>query len=647
MALTERQAGPDLPTLGPDVPEGTPAGPSRRRTLAASLVVSLVAAFLSSTLLQAQVWWDDVGVPRSLLAGLVQPVDLLVLWLVLAFLVALTGRLWTGVGLLAVLTLALIGVSAAKMAVLVEPVVPGDRAFLTTPGFLVSMVSPTHLVLGVVVLAVTLLVAVVVGRRAARTHPSPVRGLTGAARWRALALRAGVVAVTGALLLDTTRFNVEGNLWRAVYDGTGASWRSYSQVLNYRENGVVGGLLYNMPVEPMAEPPGYSAAAMATLTQRYAERAAARNVGRDPHALDDVNVVLVLSESFADPTRLAGLEVGRDPMPRTREHIAGAWGGEALANFYGTGTSSMEFQALTGQNLALFNPQIVAPYQDFVGGMDDYPSAVGWFAQAGHTPIAIHPYTTEMYRRSAVYPVLGFDEFVHDSQMQEQDRVERNEYISDESAFDEVEHQLRTHDEPLLVNLVTMQNHVPMAGAYDDPVPVAGDVTPEEAAEIGGDARGMEISDAALDTFLAAVRASGEKTVVVFYGDHYPGIYGDAVLAQNPGLEQLRTPLLIWSSEGQEPRPLPLTSSSDFLPYVFDLAGQALPPYYELLTEVREQIGALSPGHVVAPDGRELAEDDLTPEQQRLLADYRLVQYDFSVGRRYAVDGLWYPFGSS
>jgi hypothetical protein len=92
---------------------------------------------------------------------------------------------------------------------------------------------------------------------------------------------------------------------------------------------------------------------------------------------------------------------------------------------------------------------------------------------------------------------------------------------------------------------------------------------------------------------------------------------------------------------------LPLTSSSEYLPYVFDLVGQTLSPYYELLTEVREEIGAVGPGHIVAPDGTELTEDDLTPDQQALLADYRLVQYDFSIGERYAVDDMWYPFDDS
>ena len=39
---------------------------------------------------------------------------------------------------------------------------------------------------------------------------------------------------------------------------------------------------------------------------RYVQAAAAVNATRSPAALDDVNIVVVLSESFSDPTTLEG-----------------------------------------------------------------------------------------------------------------------------------------------------------------------------------------------------------------------------------------------------------------------------------------------------------------------------------------------------
>ena len=81
------------------------------------------------------------------------------------------------------------------------------------------------------------------------------------------------------------------------------------------------------------------------------------------------------------------------------------------------------------------------------------------------------------------------------------------------------------------------------------------------------------------------------------------------------------------------------------MPYVFDLVGEPLPPYYELLSDVAEQIGALEPrpdrdpgrhrDHRGRPHRRSSSSCCTTTE---------LVQYDFSIGERYAVDEMWYPF---
>jgi phosphoglycerol transferase MdoB-like AlkP superfamily enzyme len=394
-------------------------------------------------------------------------------------------------------------------------------------------------------------------------------------------------------------------------------------------------------------PAGYSAATMDAIAKKYAARADARNAGRSATAMDRVNVVVVLSEAFGDLSRLTGVSVDHDTMPMTRRTIADSWGGSTLANFYGTGTSSMEFEALTGQSLGLFSPQVVSPYQNFMTGLKSYPSAVGWFADHGHAAIAVHPYHEQFYRRDTVYPMLGFQKFLYDKTMSEQGRLENNKYISDASAFEEVEKQLRSHSKPLLVNLVTMQNHVPTADWYDDPVPVTAPGNKDLVQGMAGYARGQEFSDQALHQFLGDVKASGEPTVVVFYGDHYPATFPHEVLDANPGLAQLQTPMFIWSSQGQKPRALPVTSPAAFLPYVFDLVGQPLPPYYELLSEVAEKVGAIGPGRIVAPDGTEKTEADLTPAQQQLLDDYRLVQYDFSIGRRYAVKDMFYDLGST
>lgn len=640
-SLTPPEAATNVPGL-PD--DRTPCPGRHRRTLVSGAIVLFATALVCTSALEATLWWESRG-PLSLLAVFTRPLDALVVLLVALLWWSLTGRLWVSVGLTVFFVGLLAGVSSVKMSYLNEPLYPSDYQYLRSLSFLRGMVEPTALVLGLVLVGVlvgaTTIATVTIGRR--RT---PVTRSDHPRAWLTIVVARvlGVVVIT-TLLASTVNFNDAGSRWRRFFEAGGSIWQPSSQAKNYRENGFVAGLLYNMPITPMEVPEGYSRATMEDLARRYAAEASAANTGRAPGALDDVNVVLVLGEAFADLGRLDGVQVSRDTMPLTRQTMADSWSGSALANLYGTGTSSMEFSALTGQTIGLFNPQITAPYQHFMTNLESYPSAVGWFAANGHRPVAVHPYEREFYRRDVIYPMLGFRDFIDDRSMTSDEHIERNEFISDRAAFEQVDELIDSTEEPLFVNLVTMQNHVPTVDLYDDPVPV--ETMGEDSAEsaLGGYARGQELTDGFLHEWLERLSDETEPTVVVFYGDHYPAILSPDVYGRNPGLGHLQTPMFIWTNQGTTPRSLPVTAPANFLPLVFDLVDAPRSPYYQLLSDVAEQIGAVGYGRIVAPDGTELSEADLTPDQARLLHDYRLVQYDFSIGQRYVVDEMWFEFG--
>ncbi|WP_183100375.1 LTA synthase family protein [Nocardioides pelophilus] len=623
----------------PSVPE--PHGVAvvlRRGTL-----VSLLIAVVLTLVLEVSTLWrgDPRWVGDQFVTGVGFYVDAIVVWLLLLFLWSLIGRLWWAAGVLSAVVVPVASANRVKIDLREEPIYPSDIDFLSEPGFLSAFVSPSTAVL--LVLVVTILIAgcVLVGRRLARFYPRPsLRTLPRRQAVRLGLLRVGVLLVTATLLFQTTKFNEPGNLWREAYEVRGEHWRYWNQKTNYRSNGFFGGFFYNMPISAMAKPAGYDQAAMDQIAARYAREAELINRDRTG-SLDDVNVVLVLSESFTDPTQLEGFELERDPIPQTREVMAETTSGTMLAQLYGGGTANMEFETLTGQSIALFRPQMVSPYQMLVADYERYPSAVGWFKSQGHRAIAIHPYMVGLYKREQVYETLGFEEFIHDTSMQSKEMIEDNPYIDDAAAFDEVLHQIDEHDDPLMINLVTMQNHIPVEDHYDDPIEVSG-IGGDQADRIGQYARGLEHSDAALEQFLADLEASDEKSVVLFYGDHLPGIYDSEVKNDNDSeLGLYQTPFFVWSSEGNEPRPMPLTSPAFFLPLVYRTANAPVPPYLALLDRVYDRVSALQQGRIITSDGAETPEDSLDPRSAQLLADLRLVQYDFSIGERYSVDDLW------
>ncbi|MDZ5623076.1 LTA synthase family protein [Nocardioides sp. HM23] len=653
---TSSVADPPLPAQGdegedraPDAGRPREVGPAVEEPHGPDVVlrrgagVSLLAAVVLTLVLEVSTLWR--GEPRWLLdqfvTGIAFYADTLVVWLLLLFVWSLIGRLWWSIGLLSAVVIPVAAANRVKIILREEPIYPSDIDFLSEPGFLSAFVSPWMVALLVLALAVVVAACVMVGRRLGRRYPRPsLRRLPRRQAVQLGLLRVGVLLVTATLLFQTTKFNEPGNLWRKAYEVRGEHWRYWNQKTNYRSNGFVGGFLYNMPISAMATPTGYDQAAMDQVSARYT--AAAERINRTrTGSLDDVNVVLVLSESFTDPTQLDGFELERDPILRTRATMEETTSGTMLAQLYGGGTANMEFETLTGQSIALFRPQMVSPYQMLVADYSSYPSAVGWFKSQGHEAIAIHPFMVGLYKREQVYRTLGFEEFIHDTSMQSQEMIDDNPYIDDAAAFDEVLHQIEDHDDPLMINLVTMQNHIPVEGNYDDPIDVSG-VGGDQDDRIGQYARGLEHTDVALADFFHELETSDEKTVVLFYGDHLPGIYdSDVKNANNDGLGLYETPFFVWNSEGNVHRPMPLTSPAFFLPLVYRAADAPVPPYLALLDRMHRRISALQHGRIVTSDGAETPEESLDSRSAQLLEDMRLVQYDFSIGERYAVDELW------
>jgi len=607
-----------------------------------ALVSLLVAVALTLVLEVTTLWRGDPTFVRDQFINYVGfYVDVILVWVVLLFLWSVIGRLWWSIGLLSAIVVAVAAANRIKIDLREEPIYPSDTDFLTEPGFLSAFVSPSMAVLMVLGLGLLVAGCVLVGRRIGRRYPRPsLRRLPRRQAVRLGLLRVGVLLVTATLLFQTTKFNEPGNVWRDAYEIRGEHWRYWNQKTNYRSNGFGGGFLYNMPISAMAKPDGYDEAAMDQIADRYTQAAERINRTRTG-SVDDVNVVLVLSESFTDPTQLDGFELERDPIPQTRALMGETMSGTMLAQLYGGGTANMEFETLTGQPIALFRPQMVSPYQMLVADHATYPSAVGWFRSQGHKAIAIHPYMVGLYKREQVYGTFGFEEFIHDTSMQSTEMIGDNPYIDDRAAFDEVLHQIDHNDDPLMINLVTMQNHIPVEGNYDDPIDVSG-IGGDQADRIGQYARGLEHTDVALARFLADLEARDEKSIVLFFGDHLPGIYDSEVKkANDDDLGLYQTPFFVWSSEGNAHRPMPLTSPAFFLPLLYRVADAPVPPYLALLDRVHGRVSALQQGRIITSDGVETPEDSLDPRSAQLLEDMRLVQYDFSIGERYSVDELW------
>ena len=309
----------------------------------------------------------------------------MVVWVFVILVLALIGRLWLSLGVVTALTALLGAVNATKLELRNDPVVPSDLVFLGQPGFLFDMVPKSRLAHG--------------RPRAGRSSSSSPGASAGWSRKvlppcvktasRDVALialrvtRVLVVLICLALLGLANNFNEKGNPWREAFDSTGLRWRAWDQRVNYQRNGFVAGLLFNTHVTAMAEPKGYSKAAVEEIAKRYEAKAAAMNKGRTA-TIDKTNVVIVLSESFSQPAWLKTVKFPKDVIPKTTAAMQQTVSGKMLAPGFGSGTANTEYELLTGQSLSQLSPQLSVPYEQLVSHYKDYPSAVGYFLSHGH-----------------------------------------------------------------------------------------------------------------------------------------------------------------------------------------------------------------------------------------------------------------------
>jgi phosphoglycerol transferase MdoB-like AlkP superfamily enzyme len=605
--------------------------PGLRRTALLALACNLALEAAQLVTVDGYPWrFKTAAYPLMFLLGT------LVVWAVVGLVHAVAGRFAVTAAVMAGLTAALAFADHEKVRLLREPVYPADWRFLRQWRFLLEIVGVRLALALTAGLVLAALAARWWGRRWVRRRGRVAR----AARWTSWQVRLGTALACSLVLAYVGQFNSPGNVARTAYDALGATWRPWSQNRNYLGNGFVGGFLYNTPVGTMPPPAGYDRAEMARIAARWTAVARridrARSVGR----LDHLNVVLLLDESFSDPERLAGVHVAADPIPFTRSLMATTTSGQLLALAVGGGTANVEFEALTGMSMALFPPQFRVPYQALVPGYASFPSVVGWLRGRGHATLAIHPFSTEMYRRREVYRSFGIERFVHDTTMAERSRSGHGGYIRDAAAFHELESRLVAEPAPLLVNLVTMQNHLPYEGRYDDPLTVTGPGG-QPLDDAGQYARGLAISDAAVADLIGWLRDFDEPTVVAFYGDHLPSVYPPGVFERTGPRGMHETPFFVWSNVAGRTAPQPLTSPTHLVDLALERTGAAVPPYYALLQEVRRRLPAMANGRMYDAHGRPVRPAGLSTADAALLRDYRMVQYDLSVGERWSEQAMF------
>ena len=216
----------------------------------------------------------------------------------------------------------------------------------------------------------------------------------------------------------------------------------WDQKENYAFNGFTLAFALNLPMANVPAPAGYSAEAIGDIPGFPAASVPA----------DKPDIIIVMSESFWDPTKLPGVTITPDPIPTVRETRSGSM----FSPEFGGMTANIEFEALTGFSNA-FLPYGSIPYQQYIHGA--VPSLATFLQGEGYATRALHPFSEWFWNRSPVYQAFGFDRFLSEERMPP--IAKRGPLASDAAFTEEIIRQADLMRKPFFFFAVTLQGHGP------------------------------------------------------------------------------------------------------------------------------------------------------------------------------------------
>lgn len=564
-----------------------------------------------------------------------------------SLIIAIIGDYWLGLATATSLGIIFIFVDYTKIVSRSEPLLPSDFLMAGQAGDLIQMIKlkAIFLLLGTILLV--FLVAYLLHRWS--------QSLWWNYHTLVWPLRVLVVVSLGGLL---TLFSQAGNsksLAAVKLSQWGMENIDHEQLANYQNRGSLVAFTFNIKTDPMTRPHNYSAATMATIAKRYRNGLAQQNQGK---RFADVNIIYILNESLTNPERTADrypLKGTQNPTPYLTQILDNPAENQAsgymISPGFGGGTANIEFEANTGFSNYFLNN---TPYQDILSKKSYFPSLMHYLNSAHYQSQAYHPYSGTMYRRRQVYPGLGIKQFRDQNQLKGLKQSPYGFYTSDASAYPNFYAQQKQTRQFSL--MITMQNHMPFeadkgnntAFTLESPVDNDQDKTNRLQAYF----QEVNASDRAFKHLVRHYQRAKEKTLIVMYGDHYPGdgIYDD--LYKVDTLNSHATPFVMVAN-------FPLTQHNYdyFSPNYMSLLllqqlGYPLTPFYNMLIQLQQQIPVLTkPLQIDAQGKKYTARIDTDPQQAtepknsstknawtkiQVYQDYRLLEYDVTFGNNYA-----------
>lgn len=434
-------------------------------------------------------------------------------------------------------------------------------------------------------------------------------------RWRATA-----TVVLGAALLTLI---AGASFWRGVYDAKLLGMQPWSPPATRQHDGLIGSLLLFHLQYGSAHHKADVPAALALLA-RY-ELELTRAPAHAPPGADKPDIVVILSESFFDPTIMNGYPPGTDLTPNLHRLAQHGVSGQLHVPTFGGGTIRTEFEVLTGLSLRYF-PGVQFPYLQI--HQQQIPGIVRALAADGYTTLAVHGNNPGFWNRTEAFKQLGFDTFISIADFPPDDAANDGKYMSDRAFTDEVLRQLPDSGPPRFVLGISIEAHGPYDQSHGideaarDAIPVPVGVTdPHAKTELQNYIYHMRHADQQLGRLVDTLAQRKRRTLILFFGDHLPALvpaFEQAGFRNGQGFLEQTVPYVLIDTTHMHTATQRDAVAWELPGMLLQRAGVKADPYFALTQLVAPELAALTR----APDAPRAPE---TAAQKRLDAGMRNV----------------------
>ncbi len=518
-----------------------------------------------------------------------------------------------------------------------EPLIPTDLGFLFDLPAIIRLITPIQIVLvSLLLLAIIAIILVLVYRQRKFQTGVKIFDIDKQSNYR----RGFLLILSFTLLLSMRSYQVEGSLLKKTLTSFGFKEYQFDILKSYRENGFVNGYISNISNDVMVMPEGYSKESVQAIMEKYQAQADTFNIQSKYDNFQDISVVYILSESLSNPQRVNGVEIEENPLPFISDPKGKSLQGLMVSPVYGGTTANTEFEVLTGLSMKYLASASIIPFKSIIPEFEKFPGIVKDYLRDNPygKAISLHSYNDKLFKRPEVYEKLGFDQCYFDADMIHQDPLFDSTYISDKSTFNEALAYL-SQDGSQFMNVVTMQNHSPFTDKYDALYPgVSVETDPNLEESLAAYTQGIHYSDQAIEEFIQAVSQMDKKVMVVYYGDHLPGLYNSLLDENKDPFDLYTTDFFIYKNFDQDHRQMAkeqVVSASSLNALTHLYAGVELSPLHILNLKINQQAVGGSALNYKTKEGTQQYLD-LSPELQSMIEEYKMIQYDILVGENYS-----------